>query len=406
MHATALLAFLLLVAAFNLWVDPYRIWRISGGYSQMHPRPRTSQQLPLFKERALDWRQPVTLILGNSRAEIGFNTSSPAWPENTRPVFNAAIPGSGIGRSVETLARSSEHVRLRNAVIGLEFLDFIVDRSTTSPPQASPEDQTASVTRAGQSASSNAIVDARLLLSLDTLFDSIITLYKRNDQHSPDITLDGFNPLREYELSAAQEGYGTLFLQRDTENARMYARLPRQIFVGISKSSDSWRALDRLIALARTKHLNVKFVIYPYHVHILEMFREAGLMPAFEQWKRHLVEVISHAERFDATPCRLWDFSGYHDFAKEQVPAVGDRTATMQWYWESGHFKRQLGDLMLARMFGNADNSFGACLTPENIEERIAALRRDQDRYAAENPRELDAVSKLVRDRMRVDPKP
>jgi len=51
----------------------------------------------------------------------------------------------------------------------------------------------------------------------------------------------------------------------------------------------------------------------------------------------------------------------------------------MRWYWEAGHFKKQLGDLVLDRILGEAlpaeASDFGIDLVPGTVETRIAGCR-------------------------------
>ncbi len=75
---------------------------------------------------------------------------------------------------------------------------------------------------------------------------------------------------------------------------------------------------------------------------------------------------------------------------------MGDRSTTMHWYWESGHFKRELGDLVIARIRGGGDTEFGARLDGSTIDAVLARIRRDRDRYRAENPGDVAALAKLV----------
>jgi hypothetical protein len=237
------------------------------------------------------------------------------------------------------------------------------------------------------------LVDARIALSLDTLVDSALTLAARSDRYAADVDADGFNPLHQYNLLALQEGYGSLFLQKNAENARTYMKAPKSVFAEGSSTSESWRDLDQLVALIRKHGIDARFVIYPYHAHILEMFRHAGLMRAFDDWKRQLSDIVGAS----GDGCRLWDFSGYTAYATEPVPAPGDRRSEMRWYWESGHFKRELGDRMLARMFSESDLGFGTCLTRAGVESQIARTREGRDRYATQAPEAVDAISQLFR---------
>jgi hypothetical protein len=395
--AIAFAAMLAAVATLNYCVDPYRLWQPARGLAAQSVRPRAVQQVALLKARGLERTHARTLVLGNSRAEIGFDPRSDAWPSALLPVYNAAIPGSTIRASTEYLEGALAAGDVSTVVVGLDFPDFLTEPEATQAhgdPDHTP--------RAFQLGWRRAYADLQIVLSLDTLFDAIVTLASQGDPDSADITADGFNPLHQYNLYARQEGYGAIFLQRDSENARTYARLPKSIFTD-EGTSDAWRELDEFLEVAKRHRIDVKFVIYPYHAHILEMFREAGLQPAFEAWKEELVRVIEPGNPADARTCTLWDFSGYHRYAREAVPRVGDKHAALRWYWESGHFKHELGDLMLARMFGGGDASFGGCLTAANVADDIRAMRRGHEEYVHDAADDSAAMADLVRARTHSD---
>jgi hypothetical protein len=137
---------------------------------------------------------------------------------------------------------------------------------------------------------------------------------------------------------------------------------------------------------------DIKFVIYPYHAHILQLLKNAHLVPAFEAWKRRLVEVI-HSGRAPSTPqCSLWDFSGYHMFAREPVPRSAiqkaslnriGRRVTSNGNWVIECLRECSASIQLRA-------ASGTCLTAANVDDTNAKLERDQDRYAVENP-ELSA---------------
>jgi hypothetical protein len=173
--------------------------------------------------------------------------------------------------------------------------------------------------------------------------------------------------------------------------------MPKSLFVGSSQTSAAWQTLERIVALARKHRIDVTFVIYPYHAHILEMFHRTGLYPVFELWKKHLADIVSDATARNASGCRLWDFSGYNAYSTEYVPAPKDRSTTVQWYWESGHFKRELGDRVLARLFEGGDPAFGTCLGPGNVDEHNARLRDARAHYLLDTARTGDSVDPLFR---------
>ena len=72
----------------------------------------------------------------------------------------------------------------------------------------------------------------------------------------------------------------------------------------------------------------------------------------------------------------------------------------MRWYWESVHYKRELGDLMVDRMLRNVRSTewpdFGVELSPESIEGHLAALRSAQRAYAAEHPEVIATIRALI----------
>jgi hypothetical protein len=374
-------ACLLIVAVLaNLLVDPYRLWAPRIGWDASKPRPRAVQHDALLKLRGIARTRPVTVILGNSRAEIGLDPRSLAWPADAKPVYNGAVPGSGVADARNMLSAAIASGRLRHAVIGIDFLDFLVE-----PGARESDPLPIGRSRPGWAS------DLPLLLSLDTLSDSVVTLLAASDADAADVRNDGFNPLHEYRRYARQQGYASIFTQKDAANARDYVKQPKSVFAGASRTSSAWQALDETLRLASAAGIDARFVIYPYHARILEMFYRAGLADAFKAWKRELANRVGAG----AGACRLWDFSGYNDFSTEAVPEPRDKETATRWYWESGHFKSRLGDLILGQMYGEEPAAFGRCLTPADVDAVNAGLDREHAAFEVRNPRAVAEINRL-----------
>jgi hypothetical protein len=105
---------------------------------------------------------------------------------------------------------------------------------------------------------------------------------------------------------------------------------------------------------------------------------DAGLWSLFEQWKRDITD-FADAARSQGGRVTVWDFGCAHRLTAEPIPDEGDRKTEMRWYWEAGHFKKQLGDLVLDRILGEAlpaeASDFGIDLVPGTVETRIAGCR-------------------------------
>ena len=350
-------------------------------------KSQASERAPLFKRMGVKRIRPASLVLGNSRAEIGFDPESPAWPESARPVFNLALPGAGIAAVADELAEALRSASPRLVVVGLDFLDFRVDPSSDESFTAQPAD----------SDPFRGLRDrATALLTLNALADSLATIRAQHQPYATSLTDTGFNPKRDYIGVSRREGYYAMFRQRDQENARAYVRGPKSVFQAGKRPAPAFDAVDNIIALARARGVALRLVLYPYHVHTLMLFQLTGLWPAYEDWKRELVERVDGAR--GTMDVELWDFTGFSPYTVEQVPRPGDTRTELQWYWEAGHFKKSLGDLLLANMFDKRNNQeqWGRQLTGRNLDELLRQQREAREDYVRSHPDDVTALETLV----------
>ena len=187
----------------------------------------------------------------------------------------------------------------------------------------------------------------------------------------------GFNPLNEYRLFAARQGYNALFAQKNEVYKSQYRHYPAPDFVEPLRFP-SFRYLHSIIGLAMAHDARLILFTHPYHADYLDMLHEVGLWEAFEDWKRSLVKVIETEARGGSGDMHLFDFAGYDEFTTEWVPPPGDRHAAMRWYWEAGHYKSALGNEMLETMLGRAAR-FGIALTSANVESALQKIRESRD---------------------------
>jgi len=388
-----IVALVALAAGVNYVVDPYGAHRafVWEGFNARKPDAGTYG--PLVKARGIERVRPRGLVLGNSRAEVGFDPEHQAWPAEARPVYNAALPGKGTHASLRYLQHALVAGDLRVVVVGLDLMDFLVPPSAVAAGREEGEVVARLTAGPGDPAGGTLTVQrlrdlGSTLLSLDALVSSGRAILASRDPYSRDLTTLGFNPMHEYERMAAREGYQALFAQRDTENLKAYQRRPKNLFVTGSSSSPPLHDLRRILDLARQAGVRTELIIYPYHANLLETFGETGLWPTFEQWKRAVVDLTEDA-RGRGADVRLWDFSGYNPVTTEPVPRRGDRSTRMRWYWEAGHFKRELGDRVLAEAFARPDGlqggraGLGVRLDRGNIDAHLTEVRRSRMAYLA-----------------------
>jgi hypothetical protein len=390
----------------NVVVDPYDIngWVRKPGFNDI--KPHAGANGAMAKAYQVERSKPRTLILGNSRAEVGFNPQSAAWPREMQPVFNLALPGTGPVTALRYLQHAIGGHRPTVVVLGVDFMDFLVrDDDATPRIVAGPAamERRLRVTATGEpnlARQWQRMEDfAASTLSLDALAHSIGTILAQHTPYPAHLTPQGFNPMRDYEGIARREGYYVMFRQRDQENARAYLRQPRSIYLRGTNGSPQFDVLRRLAALSREQGIELHLVIYPYHAHLLEIFHAAGLWPEFEEWKRALVR-LADAESGRGLAVRLWDFSGYNPLTTESVPAPTDRDVRLSWYWEAGHFKQELGDIMLRRMFGvpglSGQLAFGSGLTGGNLDRMLERIREERAWYIRSQPDDARSVRDMV----------
>lgn len=381
-------------------VDPYRMYGtpVLPGWTEL--KPQIYDQIDLAATYQLERVRPITLLLGNSRVEVGINPESPHWPAAAQPVFNGALPGRDLRTAVDMLRQAiAVHVP-KTVIVGLDILDFLQKPDPLPPPQApiGPEERRLLVDRNGKPNPARRLQVWRdrgaTTLTVDAVGDSLATLLDQNPRTTATLTPLGFDPLNQYRVFAARQGYYELFAQKNAIYRKQYAHRPTPDFTQPERYAD-FRALQQIFAQAKAHGIELILFIHPYHADYFDMLQRAGLWSSFEAWKRALVAMVAAANASDARePIRLFDFSGYNRYTTEPVPPVGDRRTAMRWYWEAGHYKSALGEEMLPRMLGQG-GAFGVALTSDNIEPVLAQIRADGARYHAARGIKSDSAAAL-----------
>lgn len=373
----------LLVVALIATVDPYRLFGLVdvAGFNHTKPQPEQYQeQIKVAQARAM---RANALFFGNSRVENGLDPEHPALRARGLSAYNLGLSGTGLSTAQRAFAGVRGDAPPAMVVLGVEFQDFLLDP--------------ASAQRAPANSQPN-----RWQWRLETMFsmtsalDAIKTLRLQHGAEAETMTPRGLNPLLEYRKYAREEGYYAIFQQRAQENAKALVRRPHGLLVpGTDSSADLERLHQMLAALARDR-TEVHLVIYPYHAQLLAMFEQAGLWPVFEQWKRLVLREVDAVKRAQpGARITLWDFSGFSPVQCERIPPRGDTRSATRWYWEAGHFKPAVGDMILDRVLGG-DAPLGQALTAANFEQNRQRIAAERGRCAAAYPELFSKAAQMI----------
>lgn len=357
------------VGAFNVAIDPLGVFgspRITGVNAL---KPHLDHHRELSRYQGARRLCADTGIFGNSRAEIGFDPENMAITARGLSAFNHAIPGTGAGTTYRQLIwLKSANCLPKTIFLGVEFFDFLGGSEAQSLPKQETELPPQRDSR----------FFAESVFSTSGLRDSLNTLLLQRSRYPATSTERGFNPLFNYTPEVEQSGHYVLFRQRAEENARNWHRKPLRIQPINGGISDDEAQINAILSVA-TQEGGITYVIfYPYHAQIRMMIERLGMGELFAEWKR-LIVAIAERNTQRGGKVEVWDFSGVSPETLEAIPAKGDRQTHLKHYWEAGHFKKELGDLVIDRLLGK-NGDFGIKLDSGNIE---SWLLEDRERVLA-----------------------
>lgn len=384
------LTLLMLVGGLNWFVDPYSIYNSPKieGFNVL--KPELSSHVRLRMALAARVVKPKAIILGSSRA-TNIDASHKGW--SYEPVFNLAIGGANIYEMLRYFQHYHNVQPLKQVLLTLDFFSF----STLNSNKADFDETLFSISYDGRHPFLYNNYVIATLLSTDAVISSLITVRQQKSTYD--------NPANTAELELkARGGHRAYFLATANEYATDHYLPGGYQFDRIDSDYSPFTYYRRILQISYRDGIDLRLAISPSHVRQWEVLAAAGLWPKFEEWKRTLTAINEQeAHRFGKIPFPLWDFSVYNELTTEAVPVLGDMETVMHWYWDSSHYNRALGDLMLDRIFSYHESGrvvpddFGVLMNSENIDidSHLQKIRADRQYYRDTHPDDIAEINEV-----------
>ncbi len=355
------------VATLNVLADPFKVWRPdSTEHWDIYKGMTLTRIVRAEQARRGHWQ---AALVGSSRTEIGFDPAHPALQGHT--AVNLGLIGSRRKEIVEMARYTLTHNP------GLKILMVELDPTgwwDKQDPGALEE------YRQSRLNPDLKLWDYRLsnLLGGSTTERAVQTLgnvLKRKNKNP-------FTPLglRVDDSMYTRHTAAQRFHLADYPMACPPQRPWERVFD--PAGMDEVAALS---ALAQQRGVRLVWAIPPSHALRLVADLKNGGLRAVQDYKRAMVRMAAKVNASGQTPAvEVWDFLTLDEPNRETVPTD---TRETRWHWEAGHFKKELGDLVLDAVFGHApEPQFGTRLTADNVEAHLAGQRAALADYIRAHP--------------------
>lgn len=343
------------VGGVNYLVDPYGLYKTK--YFSFE-KIKESEKMRLLKAIKTKEIKPISISLGTSRTEFGYD---PTHPYFIKPSYNLA---NSSGSMYENKLYFQWALKQGNLKKVLLVADYRMFNEVNQKDVADLE----------------TYFDNRniysLLFSVDVLKDSLLTvkggentsIYLANGQR--DHTFNWKNILQKgghletmkKDESEYYKGYPTNYTYKDTKK-------------------ESFPDFEEMIKLCYENNIELDIIFGPSHIRQWEALNYYLGYDKWLQWKKDiLVSVNKIAKQYDKKQFRIMDFSVYHPLTAENVPT--DKNTQMKYHWEASHYKNELGLIVLNRLIGNSEyTDFGIELNLKNIDDHLEQQKTDRVKF-------------------------
>ena len=373
-----LLGALAAVGGAVLLVDPYAVLhgRLWPGFNAA--KPEIDRRAELWKAELLAREQPQVVILGNSRAEVGFDAGHPAFAG--RRVVNAALTRASFAEIERLYRQALQSGATQQFVIAIDLKSLTDTEIRPSMQQAGLGDDLDRLHRAWNL--------LKIHLSADALADALSTVRRQTPDVPPSLRLGEHGNRSElYMAHIIEAGGGSGVFSRS------YLRDDEPLKTTAIAQTALDANLKRLRAMAReacARNIRLDFVLPPVHAEMLEFWRRkygADFGPGLV--RQATTAVAEAAQACPGGRFSLWSALAYTPVTTEPIPGPQAGRAAMTHYWEVVHFRRAVGDAVFDAVFGVVAVAAPAPampvvrLDPASVEPHLAALAEGRAAWLA-----------------------
>lgn len=353
----------MIVLAINALVDPFLVTgspRVSGLNDAKPAIGSRVRQAKAFQSRRAAWD---TLIVGNSRVEMGLDPEHACFKQLGAQVYNAGIPGAGVAEQLLIALNIAYGREVGTVFLSVDYSDFLTSSESMS---TIPRIEDFSIgrlpykfngTRNGGFARERLLDYARSLFSLDALIASAQTLLFQSAS-APTRRDSGFNPANDFAAATRVEGPSAIFSQKLQALRARFAGKQWGLVYADGGPTDAFAALAAFAQIADARGIRVYLHTNPFHDTYWALLEDYDAAGEHQLWLEKMHKLAIQHDSIIG----FWDFSASSDYTSEVVSEGRDEPA-LQWFWESSHYRPELGDLMLATMLADqcdTEVSFGS----------------------------------------------
>lgn len=331
------LIILIFFCALSYWIDPYGIY---PHQNELFPRKvAAANRSRTVKPYQVQNLTPYTLLVGNSRVELGMPVSHTFYQE--KPAYNMGLPGAGIAMQYDYAMHAVKSTdSVKQVVIALDFLDFTT-RMDTSSIKPRPERWRWRLVNDDVAPSFDQLKKRyaerlSFLFSLSAITDSVETIVAQNSSANA-LDTYGFMDGRLFYFHVASEGFGALYRQKEAE---LDSRLSSQQLI-FTEQSGYVTELDQFIRLLKQHNIDIYLIINPYQQPYLDKLFQYQLGDHFSNWKHQMKQLAaSHS-------LSLFDFAIPSPLVTEVVSPDSRNVKDSPYFWEPAHYRKAFGALIL-----------------------------------------------------------
>lgn len=362
-----------LVGLFNRIVDPYWYYRdveITGFNAIKH---RFTGFERIVKPALVIREQPEAIILGSSYSEIGLNPTNPFFTNHGQlKSMNFSLARASWDMVLCDFEFAVKHTHIKRALIGFH------------PGSYPAVDCKKDYSSLGQ------VSTIDMLFSGTAFYASVATLKRQ----------------RAIDNTHTREGM--FFFNRGDPAVRDRFRddLPRLTIVPCLNPTDKplenldtkkpldLSGLERMIDLAKEHGVELVFYAYPRHIYNQELDWQCGQQNIRWQALKKIADLID-SKSAQGAKVSAWQFYGYNDITGEPI------SATQKYWQDPAHFNFEVGDMMMADMFGNTHDkpTLGMPLTSKLVEAGYKRFVQSRAEYLQHHPEFQPDLQKLISDK-------